>query len=196
MHCAIILYVLGPLIVGRSLELGTTSKSYEAFYGSRNTSYAYRSPRDHDGHGTHTSLIVAGRSVSDASALGGFASGTVSGVHLLLDWQCIKYVGQPLVRNQTLKTRAIDDAIRDGVNVLNISIGTGPLPFSKDGIAVGALHAAKKEIVVVCGAGNDGPNPATVTNLAPWMITVGASSIDRMFPIEIRLGNGMKITLI
>ncbi|CAO2813759.1 unnamed protein product [Amaranthus hypochondriacus] len=34
----------------------------------------------------------------------------------------------------------------------------------------------------------------SVTNLAPWITTVGASTIDRNFPAEIVLGNGKKIT--
>ncbi|THG06908.1 hypothetical protein TEA_016630 [Camellia sinensis var. sinensis] len=49
------------------------------------------------------------------------------------------------------------------------------------------------EIVVACSAGNSGPTPSTVTNVAPWIITVAASSIDRVFPSPLVLGNQMKI---
>ncbi|KAJ3678926.1 hypothetical protein LUZ61_021090 [Rhynchospora tenuis] len=179
-------------------------KSYEAYYGSLNTSYAYRSPRDGDGHGTHTSSTVAGRSVSNVSALGGFAYGTVSGgaplARLAVYKVCWPIPGpNPNIENTCFEAdmlAAIDDAIGDGVDVLSISIGSvgDPPTFAKDGIAVGALHAAKREIVVVCSAGNSGPKPATVSNLAPWIITVGASSIDRAFTAEIKLGNGAIIT--
>lgn len=90
---------------------------------------------------------------------------------------------------------AIDDAVGDGVDVMSVSIGsTGkPLPFAEDGIAVGALHAAMRGVVLVCSGGNSGPKPATVSNLAPWMLTVAASSIDRAFISPIKLGNGMVI---
>lgn len=65
--------------------------------------------------------------------------------------------------------------------------------FEDDGIAVGALHAARRGVVVSCSGGNSGPKPATVSNLAPWMLTVGASSIDRAFDSPIKLGNGVGI---
>ena len=89
---------------------------------------------------------------------------------------------------------AIDDAIADGVHVLSISIGTSqPFTYAKDGIAIGALHATKNNIVVACSAGNSGPAPSTLSNPAPWIITVGASSIDRAFVTPLVLGNGMKL---
>ncbi|KAF2305367.1 hypothetical protein GH714_004307 [Hevea brasiliensis] len=89
---------------------------------------------------------------------------------------------------------AIDDAVKDGVHVLSMSIGTTePIPYAEDGIAIGALHAVKNNIVVSCSAGNLGPAPGTLSNPAPWIITVGASSLDRAFLGPIVLGNGKKI---
>ncbi|KAF9620621.1 hypothetical protein IFM89_013647 [Coptis chinensis] len=178
-------------------------KAYEHYYKRLNKSLDYRSPRDSDSHGTHTSSTVGGRMVANVSGLGGFASGTASG-------------GAPLVRLAMYKVcwpiptdgsqekldtcqdadmlAAIDDAIGDGVDVLSISIGSdGQLNFTDSGIAMGALHAIKKNIVVACAGGNNGPDSATVSNLAPWFITVGASSIDRTVSSPVVLGNGMKI---
>lgn len=92
---------------------------------------------------------------------------------------------------------AIDDAIGDGVDVLSISIGTSaPFAYTNDSIAIGALHATKKDIVVACSAGNMGPAPATLSNPAPWIITVGASSVDRQFLSPVLLGNGQRIEVI
>ncbi|KAI3912700.1 hypothetical protein MKW92_040252 [Papaver armeniacum] len=177
-------------------------KAYEASNGRLNTTAEYRSPRDHDGHGTHTSSTVAGRTVTNVSAIGGFARGTASGgaplARLAIYKVCWPVPNQPKANGNTCSEAdmlaAIDDAIGDGVDVLSISIGTtDPVAYSEDGIAIGALHAIKRNIVVACSAGNSGPGPATASNLAPWMITVAASSIDRLFSAPIMLGNGNTI---
>ncbi|KAK3006404.1 hypothetical protein RJ639_015545 [Escallonia herrerae] len=82
----------------------------------------------------------------------------------------------------------------DGVHVMSISIVPFDLaPYTSDGIAIGALHAVKRNIVVACSAGNEGPNPSTVRNVAPWILTVGASSIDRVFRSPVVLGNGIQV---
>lgn len=173
-------------------------RSYEANYGRLDPRLDFRSPRDMNGHGTHTSSTVGGRRVANAAAVGGFGSGTASG-------------GAPLVRLATYKVcwpipeeegeytcldddmlAAFDDAIADGVQVISVSIGGNTsVPYTRDGTAIGALHAVRRNIVVVCSAGNDGPAPFTVTNVAPWIITVGASSIDRVFSSPVELGNGL-----
>ncbi|KAG9448134.1 hypothetical protein H6P81_014262 [Aristolochia fimbriata] len=178
-------------------------KAYEAYYGHLNTTAEYRSARDHDGHGTHTSSTVGGRRVRGVSALGGFAKGVAAGGAPLVRLAMYKVCwplpgGDPALENTCMEAdmlAAIDDALGDGVDVLSISIGTTGTPpkYTNDGIALGALHAARRNVVVVCSAGNSGPTPATVSNLAPWIITVGASSIDRLFPSPVLLGNGVQI---
>ncbi|KAL2475125.1 subtilase family protein [Abeliophyllum distichum] len=177
-------------------------KGYEAYYGPLNRTLDYRSPRDKDGHGTHTASTVGGRRVHNVSALGGFARGTASGgaplVRLAIYKVCWAIPSQGKEDGNTCfmedMLAAMDDAIADGVDVLSISIGTkDPIPFNEDSIAVGALHAIKKNIVVACSAGNSGPTPATLSNPAPWIITVGASSVDRKFLAPVVLGNGMQI---
>ncbi|XP_037406572.1 subtilisin-like protease SBT5.6 [Triticum dicoccoides] len=178
-------------------------KAYEAHNGRLNTTYAYRSPRDHDGHGTHTASTVAGRTVPGVAALGGFAAGTASGgaplARLAIYKVCWPIPGpNPNIENTCFDAdmlAAMDDAVGDGVDVMSVSIGSNGKPprLPDDGIAMGALHAARRGVVVVCSGGNSGPAPATVSNLAPWILTVGASSIDRSFNSPIRLGNGMVI---
>ncbi|KAL3345027.1 hypothetical protein AABB24_024135, partial [Solanum stoloniferum] len=161
----------------------------------------FRSPRDVDGHGTHTAGTVGGRRVANASAIGGFAKGIATGgapnVRLAIYKVCWPVPDQSLAEGNACATddilAAFDDAIADGVHVLSISLGSLPQStyYTENAIAIGSLHAVKKNIVVACSAGNDGPTPSTVGNVAPWVITVGASSIDRVFSSPILLGNGM-----
>ncbi|PHT90114.1 hypothetical protein T459_05227 [Capsicum annuum] len=178
-------------------------KGYEAATGPLNETRDFRSPRDVDGHGTHTAGTVGGRRVANASAIGGFAKGTATGgapnVRLAIYKVCWPVPDQSLAEGNACAAddilAAFDDAIADGVHVLSVSLGSIPRTtyYTQNGIAIGSLHAVKKNVVVSCSAGNEGPIPSTVGNVAPWIITVGASSIDRVFSSPIMLGNGMII---
>lgn len=85
---------------------------------------------------------------------------------------------------------AMDRAVADGVDVLSLSLGGNPIPFYNDGLAIAAFGATQKGVFVSCAAGNSGPAPSTAGNLAPWIMTVGASYTDRIFPTTVKLGNG------
>ena len=89
--------------------------------------------------------------------------------------------------------KAFDVAVRDGVDMLSVSIAADgpshPEVERRNAIAVGAFHAVAEGITVVCSAGNAGPSPQTVQNTSPWILTVGASSADRSFPTRVALGN-------
>lgn len=87
-----------------------------------------------------------------------------------------------------------DAALHDNVDIISVSLGGGSAfiggtEFLDDAIALGSLHAVSKGVTVVCSAGNSGPDANSVTNVAPWIITVGASTIDRDFPSSLKLGN-------
>lgn len=174
-------------------------KGYEQFYGPLNRSTDYKSPRDKDGHGTHTASTAGGRRVHNVAALGGFGRGTASGgaplARLAIYKVCWPIPGQGKDAGNTCldidMLAGMDDAIADGVDVMSISIGTAnPVPFFEDAIAIGALHATKRNIVVACSAGNSGPKASTMSNGSPWIITVAASSMDRSFIADLKLGNG------
>ncbi|KAM3264521.1 hypothetical protein P3L10_001515 [Capsicum annuum] len=92
--------------------------------------------------------------------------------------------------------KAFDDAIADGVAIINLSFGQPAgteFEFSRNPIAIGAFHAVEKGIFVVASAGNDGPAPESVVNVAPWMFTVGATTIDRNIETHIPLGGNKLI---
>jgi subtilisin family serine protease len=88
---------------------------------------------------------------------------------------------------------AFDAAIHDGVDVLSVSLGGAPAGYLRDGVAIGSFHAVRRGVTVVCSAGNSGPGAGTVSNTAPWLVTVGASTMDREFPAYLVLGNNKKI---
>ncbi|KAL9457247.1 hypothetical protein AB3S75_006317 [Citrus x aurantiifolia] len=151
---------------------------------------SFYSPRDIDGHGTHTLSTAGGNFVAGASVFG-FGKGTAKG-------------GSPKARVAAYKVcwegssgcfdgdiiAAFDMAIHDGVDVLSVSLGgEKPSQFLEDGIAIGSFHAVQHGIVVVTSAGNEGPADSTASNVAPWQIVVGASTTDRDFANYVVLGN-------
>lgn len=86
---------------------------------------------------------------------------------------------------------AFDDAIADGVDILSVSLGSPwPFPYMEDPIAIGSFHAMRYGILTSNSAGNSGPYPYSVSNFAPWTLTVAASTIDRKFIASVVLGNG------
>lgn len=171
------------------------NKGYESKNKALNQSATgqFPSPRDEDGHGTHTLSTAGGNFVRRAS-LYGYAEGVAKG-------------GAPHARVAAYKVcwpdsegnigcddadilAAFDAGIHDGVDVFSVSLG-GSLPrdYFQDAISLGSFHAVQRGKVVVCSAGNAGPAKGTVQNVAPWIITVGASGIDRQFPSSVLLGN-------
>ncbi|KAL1559777.1 subtilisin-like protease [Salvia divinorum] len=151
--------------------------------GARYFSAEYQSPLDDDGHGTHTASTAAGNFVEGANVFGS-ANGTAAGVaphaHLAIYKVCCGE-GDILA--------GMDAAVADGVDVLSVSLGLGTMNFHEDAIAIGAFSAMQKGIFVSCSAGNDGPFSGYVENGAPWILTVGASTIDRKLGARAVLGN-------
>ncbi|OWM71944.1 hypothetical protein CDL15_Pgr017827 [Punica granatum] len=157
------------------------------FINSGGKASAVPPPRDEEGHGTHTSSTAAGNFVPGANALG-MASGMASGMAPLAHLAIYKVCSEEGCGESDILA-AMDAAIADGVDVLSLSLGGGSVPFFDDSIAIGAFAAMEKGIFVSCSAGNDGPLNSTLSNEAPWILTVGASSIDRTIKATARLGN-------
>ncbi|KAF3442389.1 hypothetical protein FNV43_RR16305 [Rhamnella rubrinervis] len=148
-------------------------------------------PFDEEGHGSHTAGTAAGNFVKGANVFGnayGTAVGVAPHAHLAIYKACS---AKACAESDILA--AIDVAVEDGVDVLSISLGhVSPRlsPFYSDLIAIGAFGATQKGIFVSCAAANSGPHLKTLSNDAPWILTVGASTIDRTIKATARLGNG------
>jgi hypothetical protein len=85
--------------------------------------------------------------------------------------------------------KAFDDAIADGVDIISLSVSGCKCQYFEDVNAIGAFHAMQNGILTSMAAGNDGPGLGTVTNFAPWSLSVAASTIDRKFFTQVQLGN-------
>ncbi|XP_010542106.1 PREDICTED: LOW QUALITY PROTEIN: subtilisin-like protease SBT3.5 [Tarenaya hassleriana] len=157
----------------------------------------YISPRDYVGHGTHVASTAGGSFLSNVSYVGlgrGRMRGGAPRARIAVYKPCWNH--QPSCTASDI-LGAIDEAVHDGVDVLSISLGSTipilPEIDTHDGIAVGAFHAVAKGIPVICAAGNIGPAAQTVVNVAPWILTVAATTQDRSFPTPITLGNNITI---
>lgn len=151
------------------------------------------SPTDQDGHGTHTSSTAAGSSVKRAS-LYGLAKGTARGGVPNGRIAMYKVCGSFGCSDMNILA-ALDDAISDGVDIISVSIGGPVKDFMDDVLAIGSFHAMKKGILTVCAGGNEGPSQGTVNNIAPWILTVAATNMDREFHTMVELANGVKFNV-
>ena len=150
--------------------------------------------RDFLGHGTHTLSTAAGRFVHGVS-ISGHGNGTAKGgapdarvAAYKVCWD--KNKGKPCYDADIIA--AFDAAIHDRVDIISASLGGDTAKYFNDAIAIGAFHAMKHGIPVVCSAGNTG-NAGSVTNTAPWVITVAASTTDREFTSYAILGNRLRL---
>jgi subtilisin family serine protease len=142
------------------------------------------SPRDSDGHGTHTASTSAGSAVAHATIFGvdrGAISGIAPGASVIAYRVCLANgcYGSDSVS-------AVQQAILDGVDVINFSISGGKNPYT-DPVELAFLDAFAAGVSVNASAGNSGPGAATTDHGSPWVTTVAASTSNRAFSSTLTL---------
>jgi len=153
--------------------------------------YEFNSARDADGHGSHTASTAGGNANVPAT---GSASvlGSISGIAPRARIAAYKACwgqgtdgGCPSVDT----VAAIDQAVADGVDVINYSI-SGTTNNFRNPVEIAFLFAADAGVFVAASAGNSGPTTATVAHPSPWITTVAAGTHDRDGAGSVTLGNG------
>ena len=135
---------------------------------------------DSNSHGTHTAGTTAGN-VRTVSFRGNEV--TISGIapraNVIAYDACYTNTatGRGLCPNVSTLA-SINQAIADGVDVINYSIGGGAQPWSES-ISQAFLAATDAGIFVSASAGNSGPGPSTNGHSQPWVMTVAAAQSGR-----------------
>ena len=156
----------------------------------------FRSPRDSDGHGTHTATTAAGNNnIAPTGAAAGF--GPISGMAPRARISTYKVCwddGDPNTGGcfTTDSAAAIDQAVADGVDAINFSI-SGTTNSFLNVVEVSAFNAAAAGVFVAMSAGNT-PGASTVAHPSPWLTTVGASTHDRASLGKVTLGPPSGVT--
>ncbi len=159
--------------------------TYEAVIGLEPGEFT--TARDDDGHGTHTASTSAGNANVQASIFGvprGIISGIAPRAHVI----AYKVCGvQGCFGSDS--AAAVQEAIQDGVNVINFSISGGSNPYA-DTVELAFLEAYSAGVFVAASAGNSGPGADTTDHRGPWVTTVAASTADRAFKNTVTLTGG------
>lgn len=140
----------------------------------------FLSPLDADGHGTHIASVAAGGRVT--AEIGGTRLAPISGIapraRIAVYKACWLEPGATRAScAMSDLQRAIDDAVADGVDIINYSVGTANGgPGDPDALAL--LTASDAGVLTVAAAGNGGPADASIDSpgTSPWVLAVAAST--------------------
>ncbi len=144
------------------------------------------------GHGTHT----AGTMVCNYGTTTTFGQGTmISGVAPAAQLMVYRVFYHSMANSESAYDpeliAAIEDAVKDGADVVNNSWGGTFVADGKDDPLASAYEAAVDAgVVVVFSAGNAGPNPMTMGSpggSSDKFITVAASTTNRIFGNKLNL---------
>ncbi|MGQ0834014.1 MAG: S8 family peptidase [Gammaproteobacteria bacterium] len=178
--------------------IGAQAFSAGALAGGGIPDFEFLSPRDFDGHGSHTASTAGGNFDTDTDG-DALAAGltSINGIAPRARLSIYKVCWElPDLSNASCtssdRVAAVDQAIADGVDVLNHSIGATRTNFL-DPVMVAFFNAAASGVFVAASAGNSGPTVSTVAAPGPWLTTVAASSHNRAGAGSVTLGNGVTL---
>ena len=159
--------------------------------------WEFLSARDYNGHGTHTSSTAGGNhgvaTTGPLSALGAITGmaprARIASYKALWSTQD----GTEASGATSDIVAAIDQAVADGVDVINFSV-SGTTTDLLDPMEAAFLAAAEAGVFVSASAGNDGPAATTVAHPSPWVTTVAADTHNRTTTATVTFGNGATYT--
>ena len=153
------------------------------------------SPVDVGNHGTHTASTAAGDAnihatigSHDLGITGGIAPAAKLSIYKIC-WEDDNPGSGGCYSSAAIA--AINQAILDGVDVLNYSI-SGSTSTTTDPVALAFLSAASAGVFVAASAGNSGPTPSTVNHGAPWLTTVAATTFSSELQGTAEFSDGSK----
>lgn len=173
------------------------SEDFEAFVPAEDRDPNERlSPIDISSHGTHTATTAAGNNGVDQIMNGGASYGEGSGVAPEAKVSVYKICWEDTDPDTggcygTSSVAAIEQAIVDGVDVLNYSI-SGSNNSVIDPVSLAFKSAAEAGIFVSASAGNSGPTAQTVNHSAPWLTSVAASTFSNELSGTVEFPDGEK----
>ncbi|WP_444923790.1 S8 family serine peptidase [Microbulbifer sp. DLAB2-AF] len=160
------------------------AKAFNTSFLTNNTlaDYEFMSARDADGHGTHTATTAGGNygvPTPDGQTLTGMAPRARIAAYKVC-WDASDPDRSGCYSSDSMA--AIDEAVADGVDVINFSVGGESTVFTR-GRDLSFLFAADAGVFVATSAGNDGPGPRTMGTPSgvPWITAVAASEDDQSF---------------
>ncbi|MCH8612318.1 S8 family serine peptidase [Arsenicicoccus dermatophilus] len=170
--------------------------SYAKSPATSTTAPDYWSPRDNDGHGSHTASTAAGADADMGSAYGRSA-GIAPGASLAVYKVCWDFAGTDAdgdgaTDNYCLDdstVAAVDQAVADGVDVISYSV-SGATDEVTDPVSEAFRAADAAGVSVVAAAGNSGSAAGSVNHVAPWVTTVGASAYTAPYAVQGFSGRG------
>ncbi|MBX5495226.1 MAG: S8 family serine peptidase [Bryobacteraceae bacterium] len=161
-------YTNGKVIVARA-------------YGPSNVS-----AQDTEGHGTAVAMAAAGNPVNGPA-------GRITGVAPKAWLGSYKVLPEGRNGSISLVLQGLDDAVNDGMDVINLSLGTSLANRLEEDVLVSAIErAAAAGVIVAVAAGNDGPDPNTIGSpaTAPSAIAVGNMRNSRIFSTSVVIEGG------
>jgi len=146
--------------------------------------YAYTTEtirgEDADDHGSHTASTAAGNKVAfNYEGTDVTISGMAPHANIIAYDVCDK---DGCLNSSSVS--AIEQAIEDGVDVLNYSIGPSSGPGQSPYVSateLAFLEAVDAGIITATSAGNSGPNTSTGYKAAPWTLLVGNTNHGRIW---------------